>query len=452
MVRDLTKGSPLRVILTYSLPIIIGNVFQQLYNVVDSVILGSCVNYQALAAVGVTNSLIFFVLGFVLGITGGLGIRIAHFFGSGDERQLRRSVAVSLLIALGSALLLTVTALLFVHPLLRLIDTPPSLFDDARRYITIVFLGLTAQMAYNMVACILRALGDSRVPLYFLIFSSLLNVVLDLLFVVHFGWGVAGAAWATVAAQALSAICCFAYAFQRYPMLRLHRDDFKADGAWIWHHLQLGLPMALQFSITAVGLFLLQVALNQFPDTYIAGFTAANKVQNVGSLVAVSLGVAIANYVGQNSGAGKEQRVREGVRNTLWLSLVICAAVSAAMMLFDDPLTALFLDEPSRDIAEIYTASRGYLWASALFFPTLYLLFIYRNALQGMGRPLWPLLAGVLELVVRAVASFRLPALMGWNGVVLVDALAWTSACLLLAVVYYMRRGKGRNAGFIDKR
>lgn len=443
MIQDLTTGRPAKVILVYSLPIILGNVFQQIYNLVDIVIVGRCIGFQALAGVGATGGLNFLVLGFAMGITSGLGIMIAQFFGARDMVRMRQSIGTSLIICVGLSALLTTVALVCLPWMLHFLNTPDSIYQYSYNYISVIFGGLIASVAYNMVSCILRALGDSRTPLYFLLFSSALNVGLDLLCIATFGWGVHGAALATVFAQMLSAILCFAWAFRKYPEIRLHLEDFRTSWRFIWDHLAIGLPMALQFSITAVGVVILQGALNLFPDTYIAGFSAASKVQNLGSTVGVSFGVSMANYAGQNYGAGRIDRVRSGVRATIFLTLCVCTVASLILWFFATPLTSMFLDDGSLAdagdrVSEIFYAARLYLHISAIFFPFLYLIFVYRNALQGVGQTFWPLMAGVLELVIRVGASLTFPKFYGYPAIPMVDVMSWFGACLWLAVSYYI--------------
>ena len=444
MANNLTEGSPARVILSFSLPIIIGNVFQQIYNFADTVIVGRFVNYQALAGVGITGGLTFLILGFVWGITAGLGIRTAQLVGARDAVRVRRSVGTSLVICLFLTVFLTLIALLTVRPMLNMMQTGPEIYEYARVYLVIVFSGIYAQVAFNMISCILRALGDSRTPLYFLILSSVMNVILDLLFIVKFGWGVKGAGIATVLSQVASAALCFRFAFNRYPEIRLSSTDFRLDWPFAWEHLRLGFPMAFQFSITALGIVILQAALNGFPSTYIAGFTAAGKVQNLCVLIPISFGVAIASYAGQNYGAGKIDRVRRGVNVTLVMILCVCVVMSTVMVVFATPFTSLFIDSSTdaADMVQIYEASRKYLYVSALFFPFLYMIFLYRNALQGVGKTFWPLMAGVLELVIRTVSSMILPGIFGYNGIVMVDVLSWLGACIMLMVSYFIQMPK----------
>lgn len=443
MVNDLTKGNPARVIFFFALPVILGNVFQQVYNFVDTVIVGRFINYQALAGVGITSGFTFLVLGFVWGITSGLSIRTAQLFGAKDMDGMRRSVGTSLIICVWLTVILTALSLIFTGPLLHLIKTGPEIYDYSYKYLIIIFAGIFAQVAYNMISYILRALGDSKTPLYFLIFSSVLNVGLDLLFIVNFSWGVSGAALATVLAQAISALFCFIYAFRKYPELKLSKKDFQTDWSFVWEHLRIGIPMALQFSITATGIVILQAALNIFPPTYIAGFTAASKVQNLFVLIPISFGVAIASYVGQNWGAGEIGRVRKGVNATLVMILCVCVVMSLVMTIFAKPMTSLFLNEEAGEmVTPIYNASRRYLNISAIFFPFLYVIFLYRNALQGVGKTFLPLMTGVLELVIRTVASMTLPRRIGYDGICFTDALSWIGACIMLVISYMIQMPK----------
>lgn len=253
MIHNLTKGRPAGVILLFALPIILGNVFQQIYSVVDSVIVGRFVSYQALAGVGITNGLTFFVFGFVIGITSGLGIKTAQFFGAKEYDKMRQSLGTGFIICAVLSVLITALAIFSINPSLHFMGADDEIYEYSHDYLMITYIGLTSQIAYNMVACILRALGDSKTPLYFLIFSSILNIILDIIFVKYLGWGVSGAAWATVLAQLISAICCFVYVFYRYKELRLTKKDFQTSWSFVWEHLRIGLPMALQFSITALG-------------------------------------------------------------------------------------------------------------------------------------------------------------------------------------------------------
>lgn len=443
MINDLTKGSPARVILLYSLPIILGNLFQQIYNTVDIIIVGRFVSYQALAGVGITSAIVFLVSGFVIGTTSGLGIRTAQFFGAGEMDNVRRSIGTSIIICAAVATILTVFSVTGVKPVLKLMGTSDDIFVYARNYLTIICAGVSTLTAYNLVACILRALGDSRTPLYFLIFSSALNIILDVVLVKTLGLGVEGAAFATIFSQLISSVLCFVFAFSRYKEIRLSRDDFRTSWKFIGEHLSIGMPMAFQFSITALGVIFLNSALNSFPAPYIAGFSAASKITSLASIVPVSFGVAIANYCGQNYGARKIDRMNKGVNATILMSAIVCVAMSLSLYFLDNQITSLFVDKGTVDgVADIYDASTRYLHISAMLLPFLFLIFIYRNALQGIGKTFWPLMGGVSELVLRAITSFILPQRFGYTGVILVDCLSWVIACVILVIAYYSLKRK----------
>jgi len=437
MKQDLTIGNPAKIIFLYSLPVIVGNVFQQIYNFVDNVIVGRAVGYEALAGVGVTGGMTFLILGFITGITAGLGVCTAQYFGAGDKAGVRKSIGTGIIICTVVSAILTIIAVAFAEPLLRVMGADDAVFEYARDYIIILFAGLSTQAAYNLVSCILRAIGDSRTPLYFLLFSCVLNVALDFAFVVGAGWGVKGAAVATVVAQFVSALLSFIYAFARYKEIRLSREDFRTSWALVKEHLSIGMPMAFQFSITAIGSVFLSAALAHFEAPYIAGFSAAWRITCIFAQIPVAFGVAMANYAGQNFGAGKLYRVREGARATSIMSMVFCVFASAVLFLFPDQMTSLFVEAGSENVDQIFDASRRYLVVSGSLYPFLFLIFIFRNALQGIGKTFWPLMGGVGELVLRAVTSFILPQKFGYTGVIYVDCLSWPVACLILAVAYY---------------
>lgn len=438
MTKDLTIGRPAEVILFYSLPVILGNVFQQVYNFVDNIIVGRAVGYEALGGVGLTTGMTFLILGFIVGVTSGLGVCTAQYFGAGDMKGVRKSIGTGIIVCTAISLIVTVIAVLGADPLLRLMGAEENLYRYAHDYLVIIFAGLGTQAAYNLISCFLRAIGDSKTPLYFLLFSSALNVGLDLLFVCVAGWGVKGAAWATVIAQLTSAALCFAYAFWKYKEIRLHREDFHTSWKLVKEHVAIGLPMAFQFSITAVGTIFLSAALAGFPAPYIAGFSAASRTTNLFAQIPVAFGVAMANYAGQNYGAGKMDRVRSGVKACCVLSMVFCVFASSVLLLFPHEFTSLFVESTqSSEAAQIFDAARRYLRVSAALYPFLFLIFTFRNALQGIGKTFWPLMGGVGELVIRAVTSFILPKHFGYTGVIYVDCLSWVIACLILLVAYY---------------
>lgn len=433
MTNDMTKGSPLRHILFFSIPILIGNIFQQLYNMCDTIIVGRYVGTNSMGAVGSTSALSFLILGFVLGITSGFGVIIAQAFGAKDEEKLKESLATSTVLCIIITIILTVIAMTTCKTLLTWMNTKESMFQDAYTYIMIIYAGIACSMVYNMVSCILRALGDSKTPLYFLLFSSALNIVLDLLFIIKFDLGVAGAGYATILSQGISGLLCFIYMFKKFPMLLLGKRHFKLKLHTICQHLAIGLPMAFQFSITAIGVIILQSALNLFSESKISAFTAASKIEQLAMQPSITFGTAIATYAGQNYGAGNIKRIKQGVHASIFLSLCFAVLSSALMIFGGKTFTNLFLDQYN---ADVINSSQHYLNLLAIFFPFVNLLFIYRNVLQGIGRNLVPFLAGVIELILRSIVAFTLPSFLGFTGICLASPLAWIGACLPLCITY----------------
>lgn len=432
---DMTNGSPMNLMVHFSIPLLIGNIFQQLYSMVDTMIVGRFMNSKALAAVGTTGPLNFLVIGFIIGVTGGFAVIVAQRYGAKDEVGLRKSVATSILLCVVVTIFITWLSVITTMPLLRLINTPDDIIKDAYNYIVVIYWGIAATVLYNMLACILRALGDSKTPLYFLIISSILNIVLDLVFIIVFHMGVAGAAWATVISQAVSGILCFFYTIKKYPILHLTKSDFTLDWNLMRKHLSIGLPMAFQFSITAIGIVILQGALNLFGSVKIAAYTAASKVEQLVMQPAQTFGVTMANYAGQNLGANRIDRIKDGVSKCSILSLLFCVLAIFVMNVFGEPLCNLFLSE--RD-PEIIDAAMLYLRTCSYFFAFVSLIFVYRNALQGIGRSFMPLMAGVFELVIRSVVAFTLPNAIGYLGICFAGPFAWVGACIPLAITYFI--------------
>lgn len=433
--KDMTKGEPFKLILWFSVPLLLGNIFQQFYSMVDTIIVGKILGTQALAAVGTTGPLNFLVLGFASGITSGFAVLVAQRFGAGDNSGMKKAVAAAAELAVGFTVVLTLAATLGAKGLLHMINTPDDIFQGAYDYIVVIFGGLGTMMLYNILACFLRAIGDSKTPLFFLIISSVLNVVLDLVFIINFEMGVAGAAWATVVSQGVSGILCFVYMMKKYPMMHLSKNDFKAEKWMYSRHLSIGLPMAFQFSITAVGTVILQGALNLFGSTAIAAYTAAGKVEQLVTQPALSFGVTMANYSGQNLGADRIDRIKEGVTKCSILTLIFAVFASMILYLFGEPLTKLFIDGSQ---PEVIDTAMIYLRICALFFPFLNLIFVYRNMLQGVGKSFMPLMAGVFELIARAVVSFTLPGIIGFTGICLAGPLAWVAASVPLGITYFI--------------
>ena len=400
---------------------------------VDTIIVGRYVEVQALAAVGVTGSLSFLILGFTFGLTGGFSVIIAQRFGANDEDGLRKSVATSTILSIISTIIITLASMLSAKPVLSLMNTPDDIINDATIYIIIIYAGTCATVFYNMIAGILRSLGDSKTPLYFLILSSILNIILDLFFILNFNMGVRGAAYATVIAQGISGILCLIYALKKYPILRLKKEDWIWDKNFALKHLNVGIPMALQFSITATGVMVLQTALNAFGSTVIAAYTAASKVEQIVTQPGISFGTTMATYCGQNLGAGKYDRIKEGVKKGSIITIMVSIIAAVVLFVFGKSLSTLFI---SSDQIEALNYSKQYLNTVAAFLPILGMLFIYRNSLQGIGDAFIPMMAGVAELVARVIVAFTFPAFIGYIGICLASPFAWIGATIPMAIKY----------------
>ena len=434
MTKDMTQGSPVKHILLFSIPLLIGNVFQQFYSMVDTIIVGRFVGVDALAAVGSTGSLVFLINGFALGLTSGFSVMVSQRFGANDEKGLRKAVSSSVVLCAALVVILTTTSLIAAKPLLHLMNTPDNIFNDAYIYVAIIFAGIVTTVAYNMMASILRALGDSKSPLYFLIISSILNIVLDLVFIINFKMGVAGAAYATIISQGVSAILCFIYILKKYAILKLSRKDYNVKKSMYIKHLKIGIPMALQFSITALGLITVQGALNGVGSTVIAVYTASSKALQLVMQPAVTYGVTMATYCGQNLGAKRYDRIKDGVNKAVKISIITSIISGFVLIAFGTQFVKLFIENPD---AQIIAYSKQVLTVSGIFFIPLGLIFIFRNALQGIGESFVPMMAGVAELGARALVAFTLPAFWGFFGICLADPIAWIAASIPLTLYYH---------------
>lgn len=436
MTNDMTKGNPVKLILLFSIPLLVGNVFQQFYSMVDTIIVGRYVGVDALAAVGSTGSLVFLVNGFVSGITSGFSVLVSQRYGAKDEKGLKESVASAIKLSVISIILITIISVITAKPLLILMNTPSNIIEDATTYILIIYGGVVTTYIYNLLAGFLRAIGDSKTPLYFLIISSILNIILDLYFIIKLNMGVSGVGYATIISQGFSALLCIFYTYKKYKILRVHREHFKSSKKYNRTHLKIGIPMALQFSITAIGIMTVQAALNIFGSTVIASYTAASKVLQLVMQPAITFGVTMATYTGQNLGAKKYDRIKEGVKKCTVISLITSLIAGAVLIFIGKYFVCLFISNPSD---EILRYAQYVLTLSAVFFIPLGLIFIYRNALQGIGESFVPMMAGVYELVARAIVAFTLPHFIGFAGICLSDPIAWLAACLPLAYTYFKK-------------
>ena len=434
MEKNMATGSPGKNILYFALPVFAGNLFQQIYNVVDTVIVGKFVSTEALAAVGSTGTINFMILGFMTGLMAGITVLTSQRFGAEDMRGMRRSVASAGMIAIAATIILTAISLLGMHRLLVLMNTPDDIFDDAYRYIMIICAGILVQALYNLFACILRALGNSKVPLYFLLFSASMNIILDLVSIIVLKMGVAGAAYATVISQGVSAVLCFIYMVKKVPILHLTREDFHVEGRLIKNQLAVGLPMAFQYSITAIGTTMVQMALNTLGSTYVAAFTAASKCEQMAGQAYIALGSAMATFAAQNVGAGRYDRVRKGVARATMFGFIFSVVIGLVMYFFGYIVTGLFV---TGDATQIEGMVDTYMKYTALFLIPLTVVNVYRNGIQGMGYGLLPMTAGIAELVGRGSVALIAIHYHSYAGVCLASPMAWILASALLLTMYF---------------
>lgn len=435
MSKDMTTGNPLKIILLFSVPVLLGNLFQQFYNMVDTVIVGRYLGEDALAAVGSTGCLMFLVLGFANGIAQGFGVMVSHAFGAKDFNLLRHYVALSLILTVIVSALLTVPTVAASKTLLTWMHTPDNILPMADSYIRVIFAGTILTMSYNVLSGILRGIGDSKTPLYFLIFSSVLNIVLDVFLIVTVGLGTAGAAWATIIAQGVSAALCLIYMFRRFEILRTRREDYYLDAAGVKNMLAVGIPMALNYSVTAVGTMIMQSAVNVFGSGVVAAFTAASKVNSIATQTMPTLGTAIATYCGQNLGAGKYERIFAGMRQGFFICLASAAVGAVICLLGGRFIVSWFVSEPSE---EIFTYAMQYLVVASWFYIPLAAIFLYRNALQGLGRGFVPMISGVVELLSRLIVILLVPKSAGFLGVCFADPAAWLFTAIPLVITYLL--------------
>ena len=433
MATTLITGRPWRVILAFSVPLLIGNVVQQLYQFVDAVVVGRHLGVDSLAAVGATGSLIFLVIGFAWGLASGFAIPTAQAFGASDAHGVRRSVATGALLTAATSLVLTVVGPLIAEPFLRLLQTPPELLAEATAFTQVTFIGGSTIMFFNYLAAIIRAIGDSTTPLVFLTISCALNVGLVILMVGTLEWGVAGAAWATVVAQAVSVLLCLLYVWRRVPVLHVHRADWKVSRADMGEHLRLGLPMGFQASIIAIGALIVQVALNTLGADAVAAYTAASRVDSLATAFLASLGLAASMYAAQNLGARRPDRVRRGTIQALWMAVVAALLLGAFMIAFGVPVVRLFVGDGADRVVEY---AHLMLIINGSTYVLLGVLFVLRGVLQGLGRVLVPTVTGVIELVARVAAAIALGAILEFQGVAMSNPLAWLGAVALLVPAY----------------
>ncbi len=440
-VQDMTSGSPAKLIFFFALPLMLGNVFQQMYTMVDTIIVGQVVGVEALAALGVCEWIIWLIQGVSSGFSQGFSILISQRFGAEDNDGLRKSVTMSALLGGIIGVSMTIISFFSINPILRLLNTPENIMSQASRYLYILLGGLLIYTAYNVMAAVLRAMGDGRTPLYAMIAASLVNISLDLLFVVGFGWGVAGAAAATVIAQFTAGLCCIA-ALRRIPQLQMDPSDWRPETKVMGKLLSLGFPICFQNIIISIGGLVVQTVVNGFGMIFVAGFTATNKLYGILEVAATSFGFSMATFTGQNLGAGQYRRIKQGGKSAVIMAIGTALVISGAMVVFGKNILMLFISAEPEVAAQVLDVAFTYLMFMSSMLFVLYLLYVYRSGLQGMGDTIIPLVSGIAELVMRIGAALLLPRLIGQGGIYFAEILAWLAAELLLMGFFYYRLHK----------
>lgn len=438
MTKDMTTGNPSRLIINFAVPLIFGNLFQQLYSMVDTIIVGRILGTGALAAVGSTGSVNFLILGFCTGLCLGTAIPVAQSFGSKDFGELRRFVGNTVWLSSFVAVAVAGVTVLLCRDILKWMSTPADIIDDAYRYIVVIFAGIPASFLYNILAGLLRAMGDSRTPVVFLVIASVLNIGLDLLFILAIPMGVAGAALATVISQLMSGMACFAFIAKKFDILHLSRDDLRPRSGYLRRLAEVSVPLGLQNSITAIGSVILQTSVNNLGSAAVASITAANKVSFLFNSGFDALSSAMANYSGQNMGAHRLDRIRQGVRVGMGIGAAYSVAVFGILFFAGRPLCLLFLDSGE---TVILSQAYRFLLVNAMFYISLTAIYVFRTSIQGMGFSTIAMCNGIFEMAARGLTGLFLVPAFGFSAACLASPIAWIMAdCYLLPAYFVVMR------------
>ena len=440
--QDMTTGNPSRLIIGFGLPLLAGNLLQQLYNMVDTIVVGRGVGVNALAAVGATGSINFLVLGFIMGMAQGVSILVSQFFGAGDRCMLRKSITMNIYISIAVCGIMTLLSLFFTRNILILMKTPSDILEDAVSYIQIIFLFMSISYAYNFLSGILRAVGDSKNPVIAMVLACVINIVLDVWFVMGLHMGVSGAAYATIIAQAFSALYCL-FSCSRIPEFSLRKEDWKMDTELLKRSFFLSFPVAIMNSITAVGVMVLQTGVNHFGTDYIAGYSAGSKIMVILETVGSTFGFACSTFVGQNLGAGHPDRILKGV-NEIALVMTVFHIILGIIMYFSTRwILGMMIGREETTVIEY---GFQYMRILYVFLWVLSILWVYRCSLQAMGDTFLPMISGVVEFFSRIIFTMTLPGMIGFDGISFSEISAWCGACCVLIPAFYWRIHKLRKA------
>lgn len=435
--KDLTKGSPIKLLLSFAVPLLLGNIFQLFYNLADTRIVGETLGETAIAALGATSSVNTVIVGFLNGLTNGFALLTARFFGARDEKRLRQSVAATLILGFATAAVLTLASLVFLDPLLKALNTPADIFAQAKAYIRVILAGMAISMCYNICAAVLRAVGDTVTPLIILIVSTVINIGLDLLFILSFGMGVEGAAYATLIAQLISSVLCVIYIFRRHTELVPHAEHFHFGARLAGDMYASGLSMGLMISLVGIGTVIMQGAINIFGTDIIVSHTASRKISEMFMLPISVFGAAAATFSGQNYGAGDLKRVRSGVYYATLITWVWSAVVILICFTSTPLLVKLVtgITDP-----EIVSVSRRYMMINTPFYFVLGIVIVFRNALQGVGDKITPIASSILELAGKFAVAMVLAPRLGYFGIMISEPLVWIGMAVILGIGFFRNR------------
>lgn len=432
--QDMTTGNPLRLIIKFSIPLLIGNIFQQLYSISDIIIVGRLIGIQALAAVGVAAPLFFLLVLVSIGFTNGLTVITAQRFGARDYRGMRRSVTTAAILSATFTISASIIMLTLLDPIFRLMNVPAEIYQQAKDFITIIGFGVIMIVFFNLLSGFMRALGDSKTPLYFLIFTTVLNILFNILFIYHFKMGVKGSALGTVVAMTFSVIFCLLYIYKKLPILHPCPGDWKLNWKLCKQHLAIAVPMAIQFSILAISAAITQSVCNSFGADTIAAFISAMRVEQMATQPMVSFGVAMATYVAQNYGAGRIARIRRGVFECSIISLASSIVLAFLMHTYGKNILGIFISGDHRNVIEM---GQQYLSISTMFYFFLGQIFIFRNSCQGMGNAVIPMVSSIVELCMRTFAAIYLAARIGYLGICYASPIAWLGGSAVVSAGYF---------------
>lgn len=439
--QNMTAGNPLKLIIKFSIPLLLSNIFQQIYSISDIILVGRLIGVQALAAVGAAAPLFFILVVVSIGFTNGLTVIAAQSFGAQNFARMRRSVAMATMLSCGFTVVFSIIMFFCLNFLLHLMNVPEEIFAETKKFLVVICAGVIFIVGFNFLSGLMRALGDSKTPLYFLIFTTVINIILNVIFIYFFKMGVDGSALGTVVAMFISVICCMMFMRKKFSILRPNAGDWHFDIKFCGEHLAIAVPMAIQFSIIALSLAVTQTICNKFGFATIAAMTAALRVEQLATQPMVSIGIAMATYVAQNYGAQKIGRIRRGVFDASMVVLAMSAVLAAFVFAFGEDIIKIFVSEkdtPKELFAEVLQMAKTYMHISIVFYFFLGQIFIFRNSCQGMGNSVMPMISSFVELCMRCFAAIYLTSIIGFVGLCYASPIAWIGGVSVVYIGYYI--------------